>query len=54
MAAAEKGDRGAKELLFGALYSELHRMAKHQLAKHGGPNSLGASTLLHQAYLDIS
>jgi RNA polymerase sigma factor (TIGR02999 family) len=52
--AAEKGDGGAKELLFSTLYSELHRMAKHQLAKHGGQNSLGASTLLHQAYLDIS
>jgi RNA polymerase sigma factor (TIGR02999 family) len=52
--AAERGDGGAKEQLFSALYSELHRMAKRQLARHGGQNSLGASTLLHQTYLDIS
>lgn len=52
--AAEKGDGRAKEELFSALYGELHRMAKRQLAQHGGQNSLGASTLLHQAYLDIS
>lgn len=54
MEAAEKGDPRSKELLFSALYSELHRLAKRQLARHGGQNSLGASTLLHQAYLDIS
>jgi RNA polymerase sigma factor (TIGR02999 family) len=52
--AAERGDRSASETLFSALYSELHRMAKRELARHGVPVSLGATTLLHQAYLDIA
>src|SRR6185369_3388998 len=36
------------------LYSELHRLAKRELAARGFGMSLGASTLLHQAYLDIA
>ena len=52
--AAENGDGAAKESLFAALYSELHRLAKRELARRGAQLSLGASTLLHQAYLDIS
>jgi hypothetical protein len=52
--AAERGDRSASETLFAALYSELHRMAKRELARNGVPVSLGATTLLHQAYLDIA
>ena len=52
--AADKGDFAAAEALFTALYSELHRLAKRQLARHGGPMTLSATTLLHQAYLDIA
>jgi RNA polymerase sigma factor (TIGR02999 family) len=52
--AAERGDGGAKESLFGELYSQLHQLAKRELARRGGPASLGASTLLHQAYLGIA
>jgi RNA polymerase sigma factor (TIGR02999 family) len=52
--AAEQGDRAASEALFSALYSELHRMAKRELARQGLPVSLGATTLLHQAYIEIS
>jgi len=52
--AADKGDFAAAEALFSALYSELHRLAKRQLARHGGPMTLSATTLLHQAYLDIA
>lgn len=52
--AAERGDRSASETLFAALYSELHRLAKRELSRHGAPVSLGATTLLHQAYLDIA
>ena len=52
--AAERGDRSASEELFSALYSELHRMARRELARHGAPASLGATTLLHEAYLDMS
>jgi RNA polymerase sigma factor (TIGR02999 family) len=51
---AEAGDRGAAEAVFSALYSELHRLARRELARGGGAGvSLGATTLLHEAYLDI-
>jgi len=33
--AAEQGDRSAAEALFGALYSELRRVARRELARHG-------------------
>jgi RNA polymerase sigma factor (TIGR02999 family) len=54
MGAAERGDGSAAEALFSTLYDELHRMAKRELARHGGPVSLGATTLLHQAYIDMA
>ena len=40
--------------LFSTMYSELHRMARRELAKRGGGVAIGATTLLHEAYLDIS
>lgn len=40
--------------LFKALYDDLHRLAKRQLARSGAMQSLGATTLLHEAYLNIS
>lgn len=52
--AADGGDRAAAKALFAALYSELHRLAKCELARQGFPVSLSATTLLHQAYLDMS
>jgi RNA polymerase sigma factor (TIGR02999 family) len=52
--AAERGDSPAAEALFAALYSELHRLAKRELARQGVPVSLGATTLLHEAYLDMA
>jgi RNA polymerase sigma factor (TIGR02999 family) len=54
MEAADRGDAAAADALFAALYSELHRMARRELARQGAPVSLGATTLLHQAYLDIA
>ncbi len=51
---AERGDRTAADALFATLYSELHRLARCQLARNGGSVTLGATTLLHEAYLDIS
>ena len=54
IASAERGDRAAADTLFGALYAELHRLARGQLARSGGGVTLGATTLLHEAYLDIS
>src|SRR6476660_2578543 len=41
-------------MLFSALYSELHRLAKRELARRGSPASLSVTTLLHEAYLDIA
>ena len=52
--AAEQGDGSAAEALFAALYSELRRVAQRELARHGAPVSLSATTLLHEAYLDIA
>ncbi|MFZ0198647.1 MAG: ECF-type sigma factor [Candidatus Sulfotelmatobacter sp.] len=52
--AAERGDRSAADVLFAALYSELHRLAKCELAGHGSQVSLSATTLLHEAYLDMA
>jgi RNA polymerase sigma factor (TIGR02999 family) len=52
--AAERGDQSAADALFTALYSELHRMARRELARQGGLMSLGATTLLHQAYIEMA
>jgi RNA polymerase sigma factor (TIGR02999 family) len=52
--AAERGECSAADALFGALYSELHRLAKRELARRGGPVSLSVTTLLHEAYLDMA
>ena len=54
IASAERGDRSAVDTLFTALYSDLHRLAKIQLARNGAGVTLGVTTLLHEAYLDIS
>lgn len=52
--AAEQGGGSSRESLFSALYSELHRLAKRELARQGAPMTLGATTLLHEAYLDMA
>ena len=52
IASAERGDRSAADTLFAALYSELHRRAKRQLARSGAGATIGATTLLHEAYLE--
>jgi RNA polymerase sigma factor (TIGR02999 family) len=54
MSAADQGDGAAKEALFAALYVELHRLAQRQLARQGFGVTLGATSLLHQAYIDIA
>jgi RNA polymerase sigma factor (TIGR02999 family) len=54
LASAELGDRAAADALFTALYDELHRMARRELSKRGAGVTLGATTLLHDAYLDMS
>ena len=52
--AAERGDLSAADALFSVLYSELHGIAKRELARQGVPVSLGATTLLHQAYIEMA
>lgn len=52
--AADRGDRLAADALFTALYGELHRIAKRELYRQGVPVSLSATTLLHQAYLEVA
>ena len=49
-----QGEQLAADALFGVLYSELHRLAKVQLARNGWGVTLGPTTLLHEAYLNVS
>lgn len=54
MDSTERGDSSAADALFSALYSELHRLAKRELARQGVPVSLSATTLLHLAYIEMA
>jgi RNA polymerase sigma factor (TIGR02999 family) len=49
---AEQGDEASAAKLFTLLYGELHRLAKRQLARQGDV-SISATTLIHEAYLDM-
>jgi RNA polymerase sigma factor (TIGR02999 family) len=51
---ADQADREAADKLFTILYSELHRLAEHSLRRPGSALTLGATTLLHEAYLNIA
>jgi RNA polymerase sigma factor (TIGR02999 family) len=53
-AAADQGDAAAREQLFQRLYDELHRMARRELWKSGAAVSMGATTLLHEAFINMS
>ena len=44
----------AANSLFSALYAELHRLAKRELARRAAPVSVSVTTLLHEAYIDMS
>ena len=52
--AADRGEAAAADALFAALYAELRQMARRELARPGAAVSLSATTLLHEAYLDMS
>jgi RNA polymerase sigma factor (TIGR02999 family) len=54
IAGAERGESTATDALFAALYAELHGLARRQLRRNGPPVTLGVTTLLHEAYLDLS
>jgi RNA polymerase sigma factor (TIGR02999 family) len=52
--AANGGDSVATDLLFSSLYSELHRIAKRELARQWSRMNLSVTTLLHEAYLNMA
>jgi RNA polymerase sigma factor (TIGR02999 family) len=54
IASADHGDRAAADALFDTLYSELHRLARREVARQGPVAGIGVTTLLHEAYLTIS
>jgi RNA polymerase sigma factor (TIGR02999 family) len=54
MFSADRGGVQASEALFAALYRELRGLARRELARSGPGASLGATSLLHEAYLDIA
>lgn len=51
---AEAGQVGAPEAIFAALYGELHRLADREPRRLGPQLSLGTTTLLHEASLNIA
>lgn len=53
-AAADDQPPVSSSALFAALYGELHRVAERELRRQGWGVSLGATSLLHEAYFDLS
>lgn len=53
MLSADRVGNQPSEALFAALYRELRGLARRELARSGPGGSLGATSLLHEAYLDI-
>jgi len=51
---ADTGSPAAVNQLFTTLYAELHAMAERRLRQDAAGLTLGATTLLHEAYLNIS
>lgn len=51
---ADHGDGQGSEALFAALYRELRGLARRELARSGPGGSPGATSLLHEAYLDMA
>ncbi|HWG33945.1 MAG TPA: ECF-type sigma factor [Gemmatimonadaceae bacterium] len=47
-------DQGSADELFSLLYQELHRLAEHNLRRSNATITLDATSLLHEAYLNIS
>ena len=45
---------GPQDALFATLYDELHRLAQIHIHRAAGNLTLSATTLLHEAYLDIA
>jgi RNA polymerase sigma factor (TIGR02999 family) len=51
---ADAGSNVSADTLFNALYSELHGLARLELNRRGSLATLSVTTLLHEAYLDMS
>lgn len=51
---ADRSDPAATDALFTMLYAELHRLAESSLRRAGQSITLGPTTLLHEAYLDMA
>jgi RNA polymerase sigma factor (TIGR02999 family) len=51
---AEARGGAAADALFSALYNELRRLAKRELARQGSLANLSATTLLHEAYIEMA
>jgi RNA polymerase sigma factor (TIGR02999 family) len=51
---ADAGNGAAADQLFAALYRELHAIAERELHRGGSQLTLGTTTLLHEAYLNIA
>lgn len=54
IAAAEAGDEASRDRLFATLYTELTRLARRELARGGARVTLGAATLVHEFYVEVS
>lgn len=50
----DSDERRAPEALFAGLYRELRGLARRELARSGPGAALGATSLLHEAYLDMA
>ncbi len=50
---ADRSDPAAADALFAMLYAELHCVAEGSLRSAGGSLTLGPTTLLHEAYLNM-
>jgi RNA polymerase sigma factor (TIGR02999 family) len=51
---ADSSDPAAADALFEMLYAELHRIAESSLRRAGASVTLGPTTLLHEAYLNMA
>jgi RNA polymerase sigma factor (TIGR02999 family) len=51
---SDGGGPAETEPLFAALYAELHRMARRLVSRGARDLTLGATTLLHETYLDMA
>lgn len=51
---ADLDDKLSPEQLFSSLYAELHRMAHRELTRNGARFSISTTTLLHEAYLNVT